>query len=100
MMFMDDAIRATIRIMDAPDEQIKVRSSYNLAAMSFTPQELADSIQEQIPDFEMHYDPDFRQAIADSWPNSIDDAKAKEDWGWEAVYDLKQTTAEMLKNLG
>jgi len=99
MMFMDDAIRATVSIMDAPDEQIKVRSSYNLAAMSFTPQQLADSIQEQIPDFKMHYEPDFRQAIADSWPNSIDDTKAKEDWGWEAEYALKQTTEVMLKNL-
>ncbi len=99
MMFMDDAIRATITIMDAPSKNIKVRSSYNLAAMSFTPQEQAKSIQQHIPEFNIQYAPDFRQDIADSWPKSVDDSKAQEDWGWRAAYGLEKTTQIMLENL-
>ena len=99
MMFMDDAIRATLDIMESDAEKIKVHSSYNLSAMSFTPAEIADSIQEQLPNFKMEYAPDFRQGIADSWPDSIDDSAAKKDWGWQAEFDLKKTTAEMLRQL-
>ncbi|MBC6997296.1 NAD-dependent epimerase/dehydratase family protein [Cytophaga sp. FL35] len=99
MMFMDDAIRATLELMEADEQKIKVRSSYNLAAMSFTPSEIAKSIQAYIPNFEMSYDPDFRQDIADTWPSSIDDSQAREDWGWEPAFDLKKTTREMLDNL-
>ncbi|MEC7264755.1 MAG: NAD-dependent epimerase/dehydratase family protein [Bacteroidota bacterium] len=100
MMYMDDAIRATISLMDSPAEQIKVRSSYNLAGMSFAPEEIAASIQKHIPNFKMSYAPDFRQQIADSWPGSIDDTEAREQWGWEPRFNLDQTTEEMLKNLG
>ncbi len=99
MMFMDDAIKATMHIMETEVASLKIRSSYNLAAMSFTPAEISKSIQEHIPDFEIDYQPDFRQAIADSWPSSIDDTKANKDWGWKANFDLGRTTAEMLKNL-
>ena len=99
MMYMEDAIRATLELMRAPEEQIKVRSSYNLSAMSFSPAEVASSIREHLPDFEISYSPDFRQAIADSWPESIDDTQARLDWGWEPKYDLQKTTAEMLENL-
>lgn len=99
MMFMDDAIRATIGIMEAPQEQIKIRSSYNLAAMSFDPAQLADSIKKHMPEFQISYDPDYRQAIADSWPRSIDDSAAQQDWGWQARFDLNQMTKEMLDNL-
>ena len=100
MMFMDDAIRATLSIMESDSEDIKVRASYNLAAMSFTPEEIAQSIRMHIPDFTIAYEPDFRQAIADSWPNSIDDSEAQKDWGWQAMFDLEKTTEEMLHNLG
>ncbi len=99
MMFMDDAIRATLSIMESDSGNIQVRSSYNLAAMSFTPKEIAESIQKHIPEFKIDYEPDFRQAIADSWPSGIDDSKARRDWGWKAEFDLTKTTAEMLKNL-
>ncbi|GMN10352.1 NAD-dependent epimerase/dehydratase family protein [Croceitalea sp. MTPC9] len=99
MMFMDDAIRATISIMDADTESLKIRSSYNLAAMSFAPEEIEASIKTHIPDFEMIYEPDFRQAIADSWPSSIDDSKAAKDWNWQPKFDLEKTTKEMLENL-
>ncbi len=99
MMFMDDAIRATISIMDADANSIKIRSSYNLGAMSFGPEEIATSIKAQIPDFEITYEPDFRQAIADSWPSSIDDSKASEDWNWKPEFNLEKTTKEMLRNL-
>ena len=99
MMFMDDAIRATLGIMESDSENIKVRSSYNLAAMSFTPAEIAKNIQKHISEFEIDYEPDFRQAIADSWPSSIDDSKAQKDWGWKAEFDLEKTTQEMLSNL-
>ena len=99
MMFMEDAIRATLQVMDTDSEHIKIRSSYNLAAMSFTPAEIAKSIQRHIPEFKITYEPDFRQAIADSWPNTIDDSRAKEDWGWNADFDLEKTTTAMLRNL-
>ncbi|MBO0591585.1 NAD-dependent epimerase/dehydratase family protein [Cellulophaga sp. E16_2] len=99
MMFMDDAIRATIDIMETPAEKIKIRSSYNLAAMSFNPSEIAKSIQQHIPEFKISYAPDFRQQIADSWPSSINDKKAQEDWGWKPEFDLDKTTNVMLKNL-
>ncbi|QXP56305.1 NAD-dependent epimerase/dehydratase family protein [Cellulophaga sp. HaHa_2_95] len=99
MMFMDDAIRATIDIMETPAEKIKIRSSYNLAAMSFNPSEIAKSIRQHIPEFKISYAPDFRQQIADSWPSSINDNKAQEDWGWKPSFDLEKTTQEMLKNL-
>jgi len=99
MMFMEDAIRATIELMDAPAEQLTVRSSYNLSALSFTPKELAACIQVTIPEFKITYVPDFRQAIADSWPASIDDSVARKDWGWSERFDLFNMSAEMLKNI-
>ena len=99
MMFMDDAIRATISIMEADAKTLEIRSSYNLGAMSFAPEEIAASIKTQIPAFTMHYEPDFRQAIADSWPSSIDDTRAQEDWGWKPLFNLEKTTKVMLKNL-
>ena len=99
MMFMDDAIRATISIMEAPAENIKVRSSYNLSALSFTPKVLAASIKAEIPEFTIDYAPDFRQAIADSWPSSIDDSQARADWGWKHEFDLARMTREMLEGL-
>jgi len=99
MMFMDDAIRATLSLMESDPENIKIRSSYNLAAMSFTPKEVAESIQEHIPEFQISYKPDFRQEIADSWPSSIDDSSAQKDWNWKAEFNLEKTTKEMLTNL-
>ena len=99
MMFMEDAVRATIELMDAPAENIKIRTSYNLSAISFTPKEIADEIKKYIPAFEMSYHPDFRQAIADSWPGSIDDSDASFDWGWEPHFNLKKTVGIMLESL-
>ncbi len=99
MMYMDDAIEATIAIMDAAPEKIKVRSSYNLAAMSFTPEEIAKVIKKFIPEFEISYNADFRQPIADSWPSSIDDTRAREDWGWQHKFDLVKMSENMLNNL-
>lgn len=99
MMYMDDAIRATICLMESNPEKLSVRSSYNLGSMSFTPKEITQSIQKHIPDFKVTYEPDFRQEIADSWPSSIDDITAKNDWNWEPMFDLDNTTAEMLNNL-
>ena len=99
MMYMDDAIKATVQIMQAPEEQIKIRSSYNLSAMSFTPKEIASEIKKHFPDFEMSYEPDFRQKIADSWPASIDDTSAREDWNWKNDFDLENMTTEMIQNL-
>ncbi|SEP26433.1 NAD-dependent epimerase/dehydratase family protein [Mucilaginibacter sp. AW1-7] len=100
MMYMEDAIRATISLMDAPAEQIKIRSSYNLAGISFTPTQLAEEIKKHIPAFQISYtDTDPRQAIADSWPKSIDDSSAQQDWGWKLEYDLPKMTADMLENL-
>lgn len=99
MMYMDDAIRATLELMEAPADQIKVRSSYNLAAMSFTPAELAEAIKKHIPGFTISYAPDARQAIAASWTESIDDQAARNDWGWKHQYDLDSMTTEMLTQL-
>jgi nucleoside-diphosphate-sugar epimerase len=99
MMYMDDAIRATIEIMQAPAEKIKIRSSYNLAGMSFSPAEIAASIQKQIPGFQIEYNPDFRQNIANGWPQSIDDSAAQKDWGWKAEYDLDKLVNIMLTNI-
>ena len=99
MMFMDDAINATVNIMLAPPQKIKIRNAYNLAALSFNPQELAASIQKHIPDFTINYKPDFRQAIADSWPASIDDTVARKDWGWQHTIDLDKMTKVMIDNL-
>jgi nucleoside-diphosphate-sugar epimerase len=99
MMYMDDAIKATISIMQAPAEQVKIRSSYNLSAISFTPAEIAESIKKRIPEFTISYEPDFRQAIADSWPASIDDSSARNDWGWHNDYDMEKMTDTMLTNL-
>ncbi|RXJ52670.1 NAD-dependent epimerase/dehydratase family protein [Gelidibacter gilvus] len=100
MMFMDDAIDATVQIMDAPANQLTIRSSYNLAAMSFTPKDIAAEIQNHIKDFIITYNPDFRQQIADSWPKSIDDSVARTDWNWNHKFDLKKMSEEMLTQLG
>ncbi|MCB0705608.1 MAG: NAD-dependent epimerase/dehydratase family protein [Saprospiraceae bacterium] len=99
MMFMEDAIRATISIMDAPAEQVKIRSSYNLAGMSFTPEELAEEIQKHIPDFKISYAPDHREQIARSWPESINDQSARTDWNWQEKYDLARLTETMIREL-
>lgn len=99
MMYMPDAIRATIEIMDAPSEKIKIRGSYNLAGTSFSPKEIAIEIGKKLPGFQISYNPDFRQQIADSWPASIDDAQAKEDWGWKPQFDLLGITSDMLHHL-
>jgi nucleoside-diphosphate-sugar epimerase len=99
MMYMEDAINATVKIMQADAERIKIRSSYNLAAISFTPTEIANEIKKHIPDFEITYQPDFRQKIADSWPASIDDEFARKDWGWKHEFDLSEMAAEMLRHL-
>ena len=99
MLFMDDAIRATIELMEAPSEQIKIRSSYNLAGVSFTPKELSEAIKNQLPNFNITYNPDFRQAIADSWPNSINDSITEQHWGWKSRFDLPKIVDEMIKNI-
>ncbi len=99
MMFMDDAIRATVSIMEAAPEKVKIRSSYNLAGISFDPEEITKSIQKHIPEFEISYKPDFRQAIADSWPQSMDDSDAQKDWGWKMEINLDEMTEIMLQNL-
>jgi nucleoside-diphosphate-sugar epimerase len=99
MMHMEDAIRATIEIMHAPAENIKIRGSYNLAGISFSPKEIANEIKKHIPGFTITFKPDFRQAIADSWPKSINDGEAKKDWGWKEHYDLPKLVENMLANL-
>jgi len=99
MMYMPDAIRATIELMESPADQVKIRSSYNLAGVSFTPKQIAEEVKKHIPNFEMTYNTDFRQAIADSWPSSIDDSYAQKDWGWELKYDLEKMTSDMMINL-
>ena len=100
MMYMDDAVRATIQLMDAPAENLRIRSSYNLAGISFTPAQIAQEIKKILPNFEMSYaEGDPRQAIADSWPKSIDDDYAQKDWNWKLAYNLEDLTQEMIKNL-
>jgi len=99
MMYMEDAIKATLDLMEAPLGKIKIRSGYNITAMSFCPSEIAREIQHHIPEFSISYEPDFRQAIAESWPESINDSAARNDWGWHPRFDLKKMTAEILKNL-
>lgn len=99
MMYMPDAIKATINLMEAPEEQISVRSSYNVGALSFAPEEISGSIRKHFPEFTISYEPDFRQDIADTWPNSIDDTQAREDWNWTPDFDLDEMTADILKNL-
>lgn len=99
MMYMSDAIKATLDLMQAPADQIKVRSSYNASAISFSPKEIVESIRKLIPEFSATYKPDFRQKIADSWPDSIDDSVARKDWGWAPSYDLDKMTNDILQNL-
>lgn len=99
MMYMPDAIRATIELMEAPSEKITTRTSYNIAAISFSPEEIAAEIKRHIPEFTINYAPDYRQAIANSWPASIDDSVARKDWGWKPEYDLASMTKDMLENL-
>ncbi|MDO4228683.1 MAG: NAD-dependent epimerase/dehydratase family protein [Capnocytophaga sp.] len=99
MMYMPDAIKATIDLMDAPKEQVKVRTSYNVSALSFSPKEIYQSILKEIPDFKIKYEPDFRQKIADSWPDSIDDSAARTDWGWSPNFDLDKMTKDIIANL-
>jgi nucleoside-diphosphate-sugar epimerase len=99
MMYMNDAIKATIDLMNASKESIAIRSSYNLAAMSFTPDEIASEIRKHIPNFTITYKPDFRQGIASSWSESIDDSKARQDWNWKPSYDLASMTVDMLLHL-
>jgi len=99
MMYMPDAIRATIELMEAAQQQISVRSSYNLGAMSFSPSEIGNEIKKHVPAFVMDYAPDYRQQIADSWPKSIDDSQARTDWGWKPEYDLPKMVKDMLEHL-
>lgn len=99
MIYMPDALRATIQLMEAPAADIRVRTSYNIAAMSFSPAQIAECIQHHLPDFKISYKPDFRQEIADTWSASIDDQEARKDWGWKEKYDLKAMVEDMIKNL-
>lgn len=100
MMHMDDAVRGTLMLMESPAAKIRERSSYNFAGLDFTPAELAVSIQQHLPEFKISYKPDERQAIADSWPQSIDDSVAREHWGWQPEYNIEKLTSNMLENLG
>ena len=99
MMYMDDAVAATIQLMQAKPADVKLRTGYNLAAIDFTPEEMALEIKKHIPDFKISYNPDFRQQIADSWPSSIDDSEARKDWNWKHKFDLSSMTTEMLANI-
>lgn len=99
MMYMDDAVKATLDLMEAPADKVKIRSSYNISAMSFSPDEIAAEIKKHIPEFTISYAPDFRQAIADSWPKSIDDSAARGDWNWNHAFGLPEMTADILKHL-
>ena len=99
MMYMPDAISATLQLMNADPDKVKVRSSYNVGALSFSPKEITQSIQAVIPDFTINYEPDYRQAIADSWPNAVDDQAARTDWGWSHAYTLDKMTEDILTNL-
>ena len=100
MMYMPDAIRSTIELMESPADKISVRTSYNISGMSFSPKEIAAEIKKHIPDFSISYMPDYRQDIANSWPQSIDDSVASADWGWKTEYGLKEMVSDMLLNLG
>ncbi|MBC7826824.1 MAG: NAD-dependent epimerase/dehydratase family protein [Chitinophagaceae bacterium] len=99
MMYMPDAIRGTIELMEAPADKISIRTSYNFSAMSFSPADIGNEIKKYIPEFSLMHNPDYRQAIADSWPKSIDDSIAQNDWGWKPEYDLQRMTKDMLNNL-
>lgn len=99
MMYMPDAIRATIELMEAPEEKIKIRTSYNVSGMSFSPKEISEEIKKHIPEFTVSYNPDYRQQIAESWPQSIDDSVARENWNWKPEFDLAYMTKDMLENL-
>ena len=99
MMYMADAIKATLKIMESDSDKIKIRSSYNISGCSFNPEELANEIKSYIPDFKILYSSDYRQEIADSWPDSLEDSLAKEHWGWQAEYDMPKLVEEMIKNL-
>ena len=99
MMYMNDAVSATIQLMQAKPADVKLRTGYNLAAIDFTPEEMASEIKKHIPDFKISYTPDFRQEIADSWPSSIDDSDARKDWNWEHKFDLSAITKDMLENI-
>jgi nucleoside-diphosphate-sugar epimerase len=99
MIYMPDAVRATLELMQADAARVRVRDSYNLAAMSFTPAELAAAIARQVPGFRVTYEPDFRQAIAEDWPQSIDDSRARSDWGWRARFALDDLVGDMLRNV-
>lgn len=99
MMYMPDAIRATVELMQAPAEKIRVRTSYNITAMSFSPEQLALEVKKIIPGFKIDYAPDFRQDIASGWPNSIDDQEARRDWGWKEEYQLSDMCSDIIKNL-
>jgi len=99
MMYMDDAIDATISIMESPSSKIKVRSSYNIAGISFNPEELVAEIKRHIPEFTASYAPDYRQQLAESWPAGIDDSVANRDWGWKNQYDISFIVDQMLKNI-
>jgi nucleoside-diphosphate-sugar epimerase len=99
MMYMEDAVNATLQLMDAPKENISIRTSYNLAGISFSPVEIYESLLPYYPQFKIEYQPDFRQQIADSWPNSIDDNMAITDWNWKPAFDLNAMTAVIVKHL-
>ncbi len=99
MMYMEDAVRATIELMAAPSERITKRGSYNLSGVSFTPRDIIAEVRRHVPEFNVEFRPDFRQAIAEGWPNSIDDSAAQKDWGWKPHFDLSDIVADMLKNL-
>jgi nucleoside-diphosphate-sugar epimerase len=99
MMYMPDAIKATIELMEAPADKISIRTSYNISGMSFSPKEIGEEIKKHIPEFKMSYKSDYRQAIANSWPQSIDDSVARKDWGWKEEYDLPAMTKDMFDNL-
>jgi nucleoside-diphosphate-sugar epimerase len=99
MMYMPDAIRATIELMEAPADKISIRTSYNISGMSFSPKEIGAEVKKHVPDFKISYKPDYRQTIANSWPQSIDDSVARKDWGWKEEYDLSAMTSDMFANL-
>lgn len=99
MMYMEDAIRGTIELMEAPSDKVKIRSSYNLSGCSFTPEELTKEIRKHVPEFNVEYQPDFRQAIADTWPDSIDDSRARQDWGWQERFALEELVKVMIENV-